>query len=180
MDLAGITGAGTTTIITTALTTPDIIQILKVEEVHQQSIHPTLQETTLQTDEIIAQTETTLQAELELPEILHLQIPEHTTITTHLKQLPTEEGQHNTKTTTVTLNKAEHIPEVKATHLQDPTAVLLMEETVEEDLMAAAEAAVEEAQDHQVEVEDNPQISFLTKNHSNEKISIFNTIRAGF
>lgn len=157
----GTIGAGTTTIITTALTTPDTIQTLKAEEAHQPLIHLTPQETTPQTEEPTAQTETTLRAELGLPEILHLQIPEHTTTITHLKQLLTEGVLRNTKTTIATPNKVEHIPEAKATHLQDPTAALLMVETVVEDLlMAVVEAAAEEAQDHQVEVEDNPKQAF--------------------
>lgn len=141
----------TTIIITTETTiteTAETTLIIQAEE--DQQLHTQTTAITLLQPEIIPQQEATP----PVAELLYSQTREHIIIPATPNQPLTEEVVLNIKTTTT--NKAELIQEVKATPLQDPTAVLHMEARAAVDLMVVAETAavVEVAQDHLEEAED--------------------------
>lgn len=173
MDLAGITGDGTTTLIlmvttdgtipitdtTIIITTETIITEPEETTLTIQAAEDPLQQIQATATALIPQREITLQPDViqKVAELPYLQIPEHTATLTVHKQA--EEAIHHTKT--ITHNKTELIPEVKAIALQDLTAALLLRRlhlhTAPEDLMeeaAAVVVAVAEATDHQEEAED--------------------------
>lgn len=173
MDLAGITGDGTTTLIlmvttdgtipitdtTIIITTETIITEPEETTLTIQAAEDPLQQIQATATALIPQREITLQPDViqKVAELPYLQIPEHTATLTVHKQA--EEAIHHTKT--ITHNKTELIPEVKAIALQDLTAALLRRRlhlhTAPEDLTeeaAAVVVAVAEATDHQEEAED--------------------------